>query len=115
MRVVSFEKAFPQRANLEGYVPLIEAALNAGNDKDGNPQVVVEDYTTVELATKAANSIRGYCQKHQLNLAVSCPKESKSVSVYKSKRKPRARKNKDADAAQPDATATTDESTSEES
>lgn len=95
MKIVDFTEMFPKRVNIDSYLPIIEAAQNVKVGKDGNPQVVVEEYTNPQLAAKAANAIRTYSQKNQLSLCVSCPKDSKSIAVYKGtprKRTPKAKK-----------------------
>jgi|WetSurMetagenome_2_1015567.scaffolds.fasta_scaffold460855_1 hypothetical protein len=100
MKTVDFSVVFPKRVNISAYLPIVEAALESKTGKDGNAQVVVEEYGSPQLAVKAANAIRLHSQKNHLALCVSCPKDSKSIFVYKgTPRKRTPKKSNDADAA----------------
>jgi hypothetical protein len=85
MRMEEYTTAFPRRVNVDQYAPIIEAALKATKGTDGHPRVVVEDYPTYQLATRAANAIRTHSRLHKADLRVSCPENGKSIFVYKSK------------------------------
>jgi len=107
-RVEDQSKMFPRKVNIDLYRPLIEAAVKAPNGADGLPRVVVEDYDSVKLATRAANAIRHHVKENKLDLRVSSPKGSKTVCVYKAK-PPKARRKK----AETAAAAPTPQSTAE--
>jgi hypothetical protein len=85
-------KAFPKKVNMEQYMPLVKAALEAAKGEDGLPRVVVEDYDTYQQAVRASNSIRNHARANNLDLRVSCPENGKSVYVYKSKMAKRQKK-----------------------
>jgi len=96
MHTLEFSAAFPKRANIEPYLPIVEAAGHASKGSDGMPLVVTQEYDTVLLANKAANVIRNFSQNHHLDLRVHCPQNGRAIFVYKGK--PRAsspRKKKD--------------------
>jgi hypothetical protein len=106
-RVEDQSKVFPRKVNIDLYRPLIDAAIKAPNGADGLPRVVIEEYETVKLATRAANAIRHHAKDNKLDLRVSSPKGSKTVCVFKSKpAKDRApRKKAENPVAHPQATA----------
>lgn len=92
MRMLDQTAAFPKKINIDQYMPLIDAALAATLGADKLPKAVLEDYATVELATKAAKTIRYYVQQRKIDLCVVRPKESKTVAVYKGKTQRRQRR-----------------------
>ncbi len=83
-RVEDQSQVFPRKVNIDVYRPLIDAAVKAPNGADGLPRVVIQDYETVKLATRAANAIRHYVKENKLLLRVSSTKGSKTVCLYKS-------------------------------
>jgi len=102
-RIEEQSTVFPRRVNIDAYRPLIDAALKAPNGTDGLPKVVVQDYDTVKLATRAANAIRNHAKENKLDLRVSASKGSKTVCLYKSKpRKSRSKKTETAEVAVPE-------------
>ena len=99
MRTEDYSKAFPKKVNVETYMPVIKAALDAGTGVDGMPKVVLEDYDNHQLATRAANAIRNHSRAQKLNLKVSLPDGVDTISVYKGKAQ--KRKEKKESAAEP--------------
>lgn len=83
MRMMDQSEAFPRRVNVDQYMPLIEAALKTAKGADNLPRVIIEDYDTYKLATRAANAIRKHSGEKKLNLHVSCPENGKSIFIYK--------------------------------
>ena len=115
MRMLDQSKAFPRRVEIDQYMPLIEAAVKAAKGEDNLPRVVVEDYETYKLATRAANAIRKHSADKSLNLHVSCPENGKSIFVYRrgESSKPRTRKKKDEPTQSVTGTTTTAEPSSQ--
>ena len=77
MRMEDFSKAFPKKVNIDQYQPIIDAALKAGKGDDGLPRVVVDEFMTQQLATRAANAIRNHVRAAKLTLKVSCQRMAK--------------------------------------
>lgn len=101
MKMVDFTVAFPKRVLIDPYLPIIDGATKAVKGADGLPRVVQEEYDNHKLATKAANAIRNYSKNNNLELRVSLPDNSNTISVYKGKAG--TRKAKKNEAAKPPA------------
>jgi hypothetical protein len=102
MRMLDQSKAFPKKVNFSQYQHLIDAALKASLGEDGLPRVVIEDFPDAKAADKAANAIRSHTQNNSPRLKVSCPKGSKSVSIYKTDEPRRTRKKRESASAKPE-------------